>query len=79
MHIRLPAWETWMALDYSVETVRQLTERFAAADLHRPMRVARYEPGDELSYKVTGVAPAVAGKVKLQIEKFVGGGFAGQV
>ncbi len=78
-HISLPAWETWMALDYSVETVNKLSERFADAELHRSMRVERYEPGDELSYDVTGVAPAIGGKVKLRVEKFIGGGFAGQV
>jgi hypothetical protein len=43
------------------------------------MRVARYEPGDELAYDVTGVVPARRAHVRLSVERFVGGGFAGQV
>ena len=43
------------------------------------MQVERYEPGTELVYDVTGVASANKGQVRVEIEKFVGGGFAGQV
>ena len=47
--------------------------------LHRPMHVERLEVGTELVYDVTGIARANKGKVHLVVEKFVGGGFAGQV
>ena len=43
------------------------------------MRVSHYEPGTQLAYDLTGVVPAVPGRVKLEVDKFVGGGFAGQV
>ena len=43
------------------------------------MRAARYDAGQELEYEVTGVSDAAPGKVRLEIDKFVGGGFAGQV
>ena len=43
------------------------------------MRVERYEAGTELVCDVTGVVPARPARVRLVVEKFVGGGFAGQV
>ncbi len=43
------------------------------------MRPGRYEPGDELTYTVTGVVPKIDATVRLIVDKFVGGGFAGQV
>lgn len=39
----------------------------------------RYEEGHELAVTVTGVQPAVTGTAVLRLEKFLGGGFAGQV
>jgi hypothetical protein len=68
-----------MAMEYSVETCRRLAGVFSGAELHRPMRIERYDAGDELTYDVTGIAPAVKATVRLAIDKFVGGGFAGQV
>jgi len=65
--------------EYSVEVCRELEGKFAAAGLHRPMRIARYEPGAELTYEVTSVAEGIKAAVTLKVEKFVGGGFAGQV
>ena len=65
--------------EYSVEVTRKLTEHFHEAQLHRPIRVQRYEPGTELTYTLTGVTPAHEAKVRLLVKKFVGGGFAGQV
>lgn len=38
-----------MAVEYSVEVCRTLEEKFRAAGLHRPMRVARYDAGTELA------------------------------
>jgi hypothetical protein len=50
------------------------------------MRVSRFEQGTELTYDVTGVSPRsclrqedAGARVHLAIEKFIGGGFAGQV
>ncbi|MFW6133627.1 MAG: hypothetical protein ACOC8F_06990 [Planctomycetota bacterium] len=60
-------------------TSRRLAAAFDALHLHRPRRVARYDAGDELTYRMTGVVPAVGGTVRATVEKFVGGGFAGQV
>ncbi len=68
-----------MALDYSVDACKKLAEEFRKADVIRPMRVERYDAGDELTYEVTGVFPARRAMVSLVVEKFVGGGFAGQV
>ena len=68
-----------MAVEYSVEVCRKLAEQFQAAGLYRPMRIQRYEPGDELTYEVTGVVPDCPASVRLTVDKFVGGGFAGQV
>ena len=68
-----------MAVEYSIETCNRLKELFGSKGLHRPMRTDRFEPGTELSYDVTGVFPANEAKVRLNVEKFVGGGFAGQV
>ena len=68
-----------MAPEYSVEVCRQLEAKFHAAGLHRPMRITRYEPDAELTYEVTSIAQAGKAAVALRVEKFVGGGFAGQV
>ncbi len=43
------------------------------------MCVGRYDPGRELTYEVTGVSPATKATLRLEVGKFIGGGFAGQV
>ena len=58
---------------------QELEQRFQRCNLLRPFRRTRYETGHELIYDVTGVAPAHAGRAVLEVERFVGGGFAGQV
>lgn len=68
-----------MAVEYSVETSRMLARRFREMEVLRPLRVDRYEPGDEITYEMTGVLPANAARVTVVVERFVGGGFAGQV
>ncbi|MFW6146342.1 MAG: hypothetical protein ACOC7R_03315 [Planctomycetota bacterium] len=68
-----------MAVCYSERTCRALEEAYAATGVVRPLRVEHYDAGTELTYRVTGVVPAVEATVRLQIDKFVGGGFAGQV
>ena len=68
-----------MSKEYSVEVCRELEAGFHAAKLYRPMRISRYDAGTELTYDVSGVGRAETAKVHLLVEKFVGGGFAGQV
>src|SRR4030042_5656297 len=68
-----------MSKEYSVEVCRHLEAGFHAGKLHRPMRISRYDAGTELTYDVSVVGRADTVKVHLVIEKFVGGGFAGQV
>ncbi len=64
---------------YSVAAVRELEALVRAQSLHRPMRVRRYEAGQVLEYDVRGVWPEREGRVRLEVERYVGGGFAGQV
>ncbi|HCO93703.1 MAG TPA: hypothetical protein DIU00_07100, partial [Phycisphaerales bacterium] len=68
-----------MSKEYSVEVCRELESGFRDAGVHRPMRIKRYDAGTELTYDVRGVGRAEMGKVYLLVEKFAGGGFAGQV
>ena len=68
-----------MAVEYSVDLCNELKQTFKSKALHRPMRVDRYDPGTELSYEMHSVASSSKAKVTLQVEKFVGGGYAGQV
>jgi hypothetical protein len=68
-----------MGRDYSIEVYRKLEEEFNSTDLLRPRNLDRYEDGTELAYDVISVGEAKKAKVRLKIETFVGGGFAGQV
>ncbi len=68
-----------MAKEYSPEVCKVLQSKFESMDLHRAMRISRYEPGTELAYDITDVESAEAASVHLRVERFVGGGFAGQV
>ena len=68
-----------MTREYSIETCEALGARFRDAKLHRPMRVVRYDAGSELIYDVTEVAGTHTARIRVVVEKFVGGGFAGQV
>ena len=68
-----------MVKSYSAKTCRALQRTFTDAGVARPMRVDRYDAGTELTYQVTGVVPARNAAVRLVIDRFVGGGFAGQV
>lgn len=68
-----------MSIDYSVNMCKTLEKKFLAAKLHRPMRVRRYDPGTQLTYDVTDIKKSNKGKIHLVINKYVGGGFAGQV
>jgi len=68
-----------MTKEYSIEVCKKLEARFHEAELHRPMRVARYDDGSELVYDVTDVAGTNKARIRAIVEQFVGGGFAGQV
>ncbi|MCK4343307.1 MAG: hypothetical protein KAY37_16455 [Phycisphaerae bacterium] len=58
---------------------KELERQFGACELLRPFRRACYDPGELLDLAVTGVIPANTGRVRAEVERFVGGGFAGQV
>ena len=68
-----------MEFERSVETISELRRGFQRADVHRPMRVERHQVGDELTYEARGLVPDRPALLRVKIEKFVGGGFAGQV
>jgi len=68
-----------MAGTYRPETVRALETAFEEQAVLRTLRPARYEPGAVLEYEVRGVIPSGRARARLEIEKFVGGGYAGQV
>ena len=66
-------------LSPSAQLHRDLADEFRKAQLLRAMRISRYDAGKELTFEATGVVPARNGHVRLVVEEFVGGGFAGQV
>ncbi len=68
-----------MKAEYSVKTCQKLEEVFKKQKIFRLFRVQRYEPGTELTYEVKGVFPLGTARLTVEVEKFVGGGFAGQV
>ena len=68
-----------MKREYDPHLCRRLEAEFKTAGLFRPFRRQRYEPGDELTLDLEGVFPAGRGRCRLDVEAFVGGGFAGQV
>ena len=61
------------------ETIRALGRAFADQKVLRPIRAGRYEPEDVLEYEVRGVIPEGRARARLEVEKYVGGGYAGQV
>ena len=63
----------------SVEVGRELQKIIDGAQLIKRYPPSRYDVGDLLNLNLIGVCPDVKGKAVFQIEKFVGGGFAGQV
>lgn len=60
-------------------TYRTLEKAFQDSCLFRPMHCEQYEPGSELVYDITGLENPDSGTATLHVDKFVGGGFAGQV
>jgi len=68
-----------VAKAYSSEVCRELAAVADEADLLRQRRITRHEVGDLLELDLTGVAPAWKGRAAFEVERYVGGGFAGQV
>ena len=68
-----------MAGTYPPETIRALEAAFSGQKLERPIRSSRYEPGTVLEYEVRGVVPDSWAKARFEVEKYAGGGYAGQV
>ena len=64
---------------YSRTLCKELISRIRELDLRMPYRLRRYEDGDSLQLSITTAWPEVDGRARFHIEKFVGGGFAGQV
>lgn len=57
----------------------QLQTAIDAAGPLRRQRRTRYDRGRVFEFELTGVCPAGRAKARMTVEKFVGGGFAGQV
>ena len=78
LHVTSPSTST--ETSQSTITFRETFERaFHSCRLVRPLRCDRYEPGEVLHYDIRGVFPDLRGRLSVVVEKFVGGGFAGQV
>ena len=61
------------------EQIKRLQAIVGAAALHSRHAPKRYDDGHVFDLAIKGVSPATTGRAKLVVEKFVGGGFAGQV
>ena len=66
-------------LSYSIEVCKKLQQVVDDAKLLTHYAPSRYDVGDVLTLNLIGVCPDVKTKAIFKIEKFVGGGFAGQV
>ena len=65
--------------NYSIPLCNELMGSIRKASLKVPYRPSRYEDGDILNLNFTTIWPEHKGQARFEIEKFVGGGFAGQV
>ncbi len=68
-----------MAVPYSAGTVRELARIHAGHGVLRPFRIRRHEPGAVLEVGLRGVFPDGRADARFEVERFVGGGYAGQV
>jgi len=66
-------------LPYSLEICKRLQLIVDESKLIKHYSPSRYEIGDILNLNLIGVCPDVTMRATFKIEKFVGGGFAGQV
>ena len=64
---------------YSKACCQKLEARIRAIPLALAWQPAQYEPGQQLTLAITTAWPEVEGDATFTIEKFAGGGFAGQV
>ena len=64
---------------YSTEQIGMLRRRIEAQQILLPYRPDRYEAGDVLEVPITTVWPERHGYARFELERFVGGGYAGQV
>lgn len=64
---------------YSQSLCKGLIARIQQMPIRVPYRIRRYEDGDTLELPITTAWPESDGVARFYIEKFVGGGFAGQV
>jgi hypothetical protein len=65
--------------NYDPQVIKEISNRFDKLEILRPQRVVHYEPGERLNYEMTSLEDNSKSTVTLEILKFVGGGFAGQV
>ena len=65
--------------DVSSQTRQTLQDIARSPRLHRRYRTSRYDPGDVIEVRLKGVWPPGEAEARLRIDRFVGGGFAGQV
>jgi len=63
----------------STNTLDQLQATVSQAGPLRRQKHSRYDTGHLFNVQATGVCPAGRGRVRMVVEKFIGGGFAGQV
>ncbi|MCK5803514.1 MAG: hypothetical protein KAI66_11810 [Lentisphaeria bacterium] len=66
-------------VSYSIELCRDLQKAAANPELHFLRRPVRYEEGERLRVRLSGIHPVVEAEANFVLEKFLGGGFAGQV
>jgi hypothetical protein len=66
-------------IKYSKELCKTLFNAANDPQLKTGHRRTRYEAGEELTVGIRGVHPAVEGSATMVIDRFLGGGFAGQV
>lgn len=64
---------------YSSQYCLQLEKEYKQLKLLRPQKTSRYDVGKVLHYEISAVGNQYRIEADLLIEKFVGGGFAGQV
>ncbi|NOZ60254.1 MAG: hypothetical protein GXO74_01095 [Calditrichaeota bacterium] len=64
---------------YSLEVRRKLEEIVEAAQLEITYPLSRYDRSDRLNLELVGVCPDEKARAIFEVDKFVGGGFAGQV
>jgi len=71
-----------MKQDHSIEMCKFLEDEYRHLALHRPLPIKSYCEGEVVKYDAQPVAPGTSDKtscIRVQIEKIIGGGFAGQV